>query len=248
MLRNSYKYLSQIAKRSHYGEHDERGFSSHTTIRLLAIFATIVAFIATMGWASASPAPQTQTRAAERTVSAANEAYTTSIATLASRAHTTALAEQAKAHEYAAHLAKIETEAANAAKIQAETERDAANLRALAAQQEAETAKKAKAARDAAKAQAAKAAPAPSSNAPAVAGGSDWDRLAQCESGGNWAINSGNGYYGGIQFSLSSWRGVGGTGYPHEHSREEQIKRGEMLRAQGGWRHWPACSKKLGLR
>jgi hypothetical protein len=82
----------------------------------------------------------------------------------------------------------------------------------------------------------------------ASAGGGVWDRLAACESGGNWAINTGNGYYGGLQFSLSSWRGVGGQGYPHQASKAEQIARAEMLRASGGWGHWPACSAKLGLR
>ena len=75
-----------------------------------------------------------------------------------------------------------------------------------------------------------------------------WDRLAQCESGGRWNLSTGNGYYGGIQFSLASWRGVGGTGYPHQHSRETQIAMGERLRRNGGWGHWPACSRKLGLR
>lgn len=75
-----------------------------------------------------------------------------------------------------------------------------------------------------------------------------WDQLAECESGGNWAINTGNGYYGGLQFSLTSWRAVGGTGFPHEHSREEQIRRGEALRALQGWGAWPGCSRKLGLR
>jgi resuscitation-promoting factor RpfB len=85
-------------------------------------------------------------------------------------------------------------------------------------------------------------------SSPPVNMGNVWDRLAQCESGGNWAINTGNGYYGGLQFSLSSWRAVGGTGYPHEHSRETQIAMGERLRASGGWGHWPACSRKLGLR
>lgn len=79
-------------------------------------------------------------------------------------------------------------------------------------------------------------------------GGSVWDQLALCESGGNWAINTGNGFYGGLQFTLSSWRGVGGSGYPNEASREEQISRGEMLRARQGWGAWPACSSKLGLR
>lgn len=76
-----------------------------------------------------------------------------------------------------------------------------------------------------------------------------WDRLAQCESGGNWAINTGNGYYGGIQFSLSSWRAVGGTGYPHEHSRETQIEMGKRLYySGGGWNHWPGCTRRFGWR
>lgn len=88
----------------------------------------------------------------------------------------------------------------------------------------------------------------PSAAPMAVASGNAWDRLAACESGGNWSINTGNGYYGGLQFSLSSWRGVGGQGYPHQASKAEQIRRAEMLRASGGWGHWPACSAKLGLR
>ncbi|MFP5254838.1 MAG: transglycosylase family protein [Acidimicrobiia bacterium] len=76
-----------------------------------------------------------------------------------------------------------------------------------------------------------------------------WDRLAQCESGGNWAINTGNGYYGGLQFSLSSWQAVGGTGYPHEHSRETQIEMGKRLyHSGGGWNHWPACTRSFGWR
>ena len=79
-------------------------------------------------------------------------------------------------------------------------------------------------------------------------GGGVWDRLAQCESGGNWSINTGNGYYGGLQFTLSSWRAVGGSGYPHQASKSEQIARAEKLRAIQGWGAWPACSRKLGLR
>jgi hypothetical protein len=75
-----------------------------------------------------------------------------------------------------------------------------------------------------------------------------WDRLAQCESGGNWAANTGNGYYGGIQFSLSSWQAVGGTGRPDQASRETQIAMGQRLWNQGGWSHWPACSSQLGYR
>ena len=74
-----------------------------------------------------------------------------------------------------------------------------------------------------------------------------WDRLARCESSGNWSINTGNGYYGGLQFSLSSWRWVGGSGYPHRASKAEQIRRAELLLARQGWGAWPACSRKLGL-
>lgn len=75
-----------------------------------------------------------------------------------------------------------------------------------------------------------------------------WDALANCESGGNWQTNTGNGYYGGIQFSLQTWQAVGGSGYPHENSREEQIHRGQILQAQSGWGQWPSCSSKLGFR
>lgn len=78
--------------------------------------------------------------------------------------------------------------------------------------------------------------------------GAVWDRLAQCESGGDWHINSGNGYYGGLQFSLRSWEWVGGSGYPHHASREEQIARAEILLERVGWGAWPACSRTLGLR
>jgi hypothetical protein len=80
-------------------------------------------------------------------------------------------------------------------------------------------------------------------------GGADvWDRLAACESGGNWAANTGNGYFGGLQFSARSWAAVGGTGLPHEHSRATQIAMAERLRAAQGWGAWPSCSRRLGLR
>ena len=91
------------------------------------------------------------------------------------------------------------------------------------------------------------AVPSSHKSYPNVSGSSVWDRLAQCESGGNWGINTGNGYYGGLQFSLSTWRGVGGSGYPHQASREEQIARAEILLASSGWGAWPACAAQLGL-
>jgi hypothetical protein len=74
-----------------------------------------------------------------------------------------------------------------------------------------------------------------------------WDRVAQCESGGRWDINTSNGYYGGLQFTLSSWRAVGGTGYPHQASRDEQIYRADRLWEIQGWNAWPACAAKLGF-
>lgn len=74
-----------------------------------------------------------------------------------------------------------------------------------------------------------------------------WDRIAQCESGGNWSINTGNGFYGGLQFTLSSWRAVGGTGYPNQASRAEQIARAQMLQARQGWGAWPVCSIRAGV-
>jgi len=89
-------------------------------------------------------------------------------------------------------------------------------------------------------------APAPA-GAPS-AGSSVWDRLAQCESNGNWQMNSGNGYYGGLQFLPQTWRSVGGSGLPHQASRAEQINRAQILQARSGWGQWPACSRRLGLR
>lgn len=90
-------------------------------------------------------------------------------------------------------------------------------------------------------------APQVQASAPAVADGSVWDRLAACESGGNWSINTGNGYYGGLQFSQSSWNAAGGSGSPASASREEQIRVAENLQQMQGWGAWPACSAQLGL-
>ncbi|MGH8964109.1 MAG: transglycosylase family protein [Actinomycetes bacterium] len=77
---------------------------------------------------------------------------------------------------------------------------------------------------------------------------STWDKLAKCESGGNWKINTGNGYYGGLQFSARTWRAFGGKGMPHKASKAQQIKVAERILAGQGWKAWPSCSKKLGLR
>lgn len=88
---------------------------------------------------------------------------------------------------------------------------------------------------------------APAANAAPL---SEWDRLAQCESGGNWAINTGNGYHGGLQFSPSTWRAYGGGEFApnaYQASREQQIIVAERVLAGQGWNAWPSCSRKLGL-
>jgi len=91
---------------------------------------------------------------------------------------------------------------------------------------------------------------APLATAPVASAetGTVWDKLAQCESTGNWSINTGNGFSGGLQFTKSTWRAFGGEGQAHQASREEQIVVAERVLAQQGWGAWPACSRKLGLR
>ena len=89
------------------------------------------------------------------------------------------------------------------------------------------------------------------SSAPSVANGSVWDSLAQCEAGGNWAINTGNCFSGGLQFTPSTWLAYGGGQYaPQAHlaTREQQIAVASKVQAGQGWGAWPACTAKLGLR
>ncbi|QHA03825.1 LysM peptidoglycan-binding domain-containing protein [Streptomyces broussonetiae] len=74
-----------------------------------------------------------------------------------------------------------------------------------------------------------------------------WDRIAQCESGGNWHINTGNGYYGGLQFSASTWRAYGGTAYAataDQASRSAQITVATKVQQAQGWGAWPVCSAR----
>ncbi|MFI0966929.1 transglycosylase family protein [Streptomyces sp. NPDC021080] len=76
-----------------------------------------------------------------------------------------------------------------------------------------------------------------------------WDRIAQCESGGNWHINTGNGYYGGLQFSAGTWRAYGGTAYAptaDKASRSGQIAIATKVQSAQGWGAWPTCSARAG--
>jgi hypothetical protein len=78
-----------------------------------------------------------------------------------------------------------------------------------------------------------------------------WDRVAHCESGGNWRANTGNGYYGGLQFSLSTWHSYGGAAFAHtadRATRSQQIAIADKVLRSQGWKAWPTCSRKAGLR
>ncbi len=77
-----------------------------------------------------------------------------------------------------------------------------------------------------------------------------WGCMAECESGGDWHINTGNGFYGGLQFSQRTWKGFGGSAYAARAdlaTRDEQIEIAEKVLAVQGWGAWPACSKRYGL-
>ncbi|AJW39633.1 hypothetical protein NY08_1603 [Rhodococcus sp. B7740] len=79
----------------------------------------------------------------------------------------------------------------------------------------------------------------------ANAASNNWDAVAQCESGGNWSINTGNGYYGGLQFSQSTWTANGGTGSPANASKAEQIRVAENTLQSQGPGAWPVCGQQL---
>ncbi|WP_018532367.1 transglycosylase family protein [Streptomyces sp. HmicA12] len=82
-----------------------------------------------------------------------------------------------------------------------------------------------------------------------AAGSGVWDRIARCESGGNWHINTGNGYYGGLQFSAGTWRAYGGGAYAStadRASRSQQIAVATKVQRAQGWGAWPTCSARAG--
>ncbi|HNF05761.1 MAG TPA: transglycosylase family protein [Mycobacterium sp.] len=91
----------------------------------------------------------------------------------------------------------------------------------------------------------------PGTEVPPVSNGGAWDALAQCESGGNWAINTGNGFYGGVQFDQNTWERQGGLRYAPRAdlaTREEQIAIAAVTQASQGWGAWPVCSGRAGVR
>ncbi|WP_019972056.1 resuscitation-promoting factor [Mycobacterium sp. 141] len=91
----------------------------------------------------------------------------------------------------------------------------------------------------------------PGTEVPPIANGSTWDALAQCEAGGNWGINTGNGFYGGVQFDQNTWERQGGLRYAARAdlaTREEQIAIATVTQARQGWGAWPVCSGRIGAR
>ncbi len=78
----------------------------------------------------------------------------------------------------------------------------------------------------------------------AAESGVNWDAIAQCESGGNWATSTGNGFYGGLQFTMSTWRANGGAGNPVSATREQQIAVAERVLRSQGIGAWPVCGKR----
>ncbi len=79
----------------------------------------------------------------------------------------------------------------------------------------------------------------------AVPNQAGWERVAACESGGRWNLSTGNGYYGGLQFSASTWRSVGGAGLPHQNSKAEQMRRANILKDRAGLGQWPVCGRRF---
>jgi hypothetical protein len=78
-----------------------------------------------------------------------------------------------------------------------------------------------------------------------------WSRLAKCESGGRWHVNTGNGYYGGLQISPGTWRAFGGKRFaklPHKASKRQQVKVAKRIKRGQGWGAWPSCSRRIGVR
>jgi pyruvate/2-oxoglutarate dehydrogenase complex dihydrolipoamide acyltransferase (E2) component len=139
---------------------------------------------------------------------------------------------------------QAQAQAAEQAQAEAAEQAEAAQQAQQEAQQQAAAAAQAAAAQAAA--QQAAAAQAAQNNSSSPSGGV-WAELRDCESGGDYAEDSGNGYYGAYQFALSTWYGLGLSGLPSNASPAVQDQAAEELQARSGWDQWPACSAELGL-
>ncbi|HEX4220197.1 MAG TPA: transglycosylase family protein [Acidimicrobiales bacterium] len=149
-------------------------------------------------------------------------------------------AQAAQQQQAAAQAAQQQQQQQQAAQQQQVAAQQQAAQQAQAAQQQ-QAAAQAAAQQQAAQQQATQATAAPSSLS------DDFARLRQCESGGDYADNTGNGYYGAYQFSESTWQGLGYSGLPSDASPAQQDQAAQQLQAQRGWSPWPSCSAQLGL-
>jgi type IV secretory pathway VirB10-like protein len=161
-------------------------------------------------------------------------------------------AKQQAAAAEAAQAAAAQAAAAQAAAVQSAAEQAAAEQAAAAQAAAQQAAAQQAAAQQAAAEQAAQQASsaqsqqADTSSAPDPSGGV-WAELRQCESGGDYSDDTGNGYYGAYQFSLSTWESLGYSGLPSDAPPSEQDAAAQQLQAQSGWGQWPACAAELGL-
>jgi flagellar biosynthesis GTPase FlhF len=164
------------------------------------------------------------------------------------QAQASALQQQAAAQQQAAQQAQQAAQQQQAAAQQqaAQQAQQQAAQQAQQAAQQAQQQAQQQAAAQAAAQQAAQQQQAAAATAPSSLGG-DFAALRQCESGGDYSDNTGNGYYGAYQFSESTWQGMGYSGLPSEASPAQQDQVAEQLQAQQGWSPWPSCSAQLGL-
>jgi multidrug efflux pump subunit AcrA (membrane-fusion protein) len=152
------------------------------------------------------------------------------------QAQRAALWDKAVAEQQAAQQAEAAQQAQAAAAAQAAAEQQEARQQA---EEEAQYAAQQQAAEQAEQAQSKASSTAPT--------GGVWLELRECESGGNYAEDSGNGYYGAYQFALSTWYGLGFSGLPSDASPATQDEAAQELQARSGWGQWPACAAELGL-
>ncbi|MFZ0664591.1 MAG: transglycosylase family protein [Acidimicrobiales bacterium] len=148
------------------------------------------------------------------------------------------IVQEQVAQQQAEEAAQAQAAAAAAVQAQAEQRQQEAEAAAAAAQQRAA---------EEAQAQAAAAARARAAQQTQSVPGGVWAELRDCESGGDWAADTGNGYYGAYQFALATWQGLGFSGLPSEASPAVQTQAAEELQARSGWDQWPACAAELGL-
>jgi hypothetical protein len=206
-------------------------------LRKHRFYIFVIALLAVVGFIfhGSAAAPSANSSPARLGIGDLTGSNATSTASL--NGYSIALASMTIPEQQAAQAQQVAQAQASALQQQAAAQQQAAQQAQQAQQQAAAQA----AAQQAAQQQQAAAATAPSSL------GGDFAALRQCESGGNYSDNTGNGYYGAYQFSESTWQGMGYSGLPSDASPAQQDQVAEQLQAEQGWSPWPSCSAQLGL-